>query len=190
MKNLIQKLRSAFSFFGTLWTVIGLVGWQASASAILVSIAGWFWAHIQHVPTSLAVMATVPVFVALLYLFKLPGFIRGTAEIAHLTRPNYKVWSLIDHFYIGQAAFLMDEREPMHGPEFMPGNVQANYQLLVQAIRTNVLHGFTPNVPVGQDDHLKAPGAQPNWGTAVKRTDLINYFQSMKNFPLPKFLKR
>jgi hypothetical protein len=145
MNSLLQALRRCYSLISIVWKLLALLGWQGPLFAVAISALGWLWAHLQGVPTSLAVMASLPVFVAVLYLFRLPAFIVGTNEISALKRPDYDLWGRLDRYSLGHAACLMAGVQPANDPAFMAGNAGVYHQLLYQAIRTKQLEAHTPN---------------------------------------------
>jgi hypothetical protein len=189
MKGFFSQLKVLISWGSTIWKLLSLLGWQGPVLALSISLLGWGWAHLQGVPTSLAVMASLPVFVTLLYLFKLPAFIAGTNEISGLIRPDYKLWARLDRYSLGHAACLMAGVQPTDNPAFMPGNAGVYHQLLYQAIRTRQLDAHTPHLQPGQPDPLFTQGQPPNWATVILRKDLQKFYSDQKNFVLPKFLK-
>lgn len=189
MKGFFSQLKVLLSWGSTIWKLLSLLGWQGPLLALFLSALGWLWAHIQGVPTSLAVMASLPVFVAVLYLYKLPAFIIGTNEISSLKRPDYELWARLDRYSLGHASCLMAGVHPTDNPAFMPGNAGVYYQLLYQAIRTKQLEAHTPHLQPGQPDPLVTQGQPPNWATVILRKDLQKFCSDQKNFVLPKFLK-
>ena len=189
MNNFLQTVRKLLSWASTGWKLLSLIGWQSPLLALSISVLGWVWARLQGVPTSLAVMASLPVFVAVLYLFKLPAFISGTNEISGLKRPNYKLWARLDRYSLGHAAYLMAGVHPVENPVFVPSDAGVYYQFLYQAIRTKQLDAHTPHLQSGQPDPLLAQGQPPNWGTVILRKDLQKFCSEQKNFVMPKFLR-
>ena len=189
MKGFFSRLKVLLSWGGTIWKLLSLLGWQGPLLALFLSALGWLWAHIQGVPTSLAVMASLPVFVAVLYLYKLPAFIIGTNEISSLKRPDYELWARLDSYSLGNAACLMAGVHPPDNPAFMPGNALPYYRLLYQAIRNGQLAGHTPHIQPGQSDPLVTQGQMPNLNTVILRKDLRKFCSDQRNFMFPKFLK-
>jgi hypothetical protein len=189
MKGLFSRLKVLISWGSTLWKLLSLLGWQGPLLALLVSVLGWLWAHIQGVPTSLAVMASLPVFVAVLYLCKLPAFISGTNEISSLKRPDYDLWARLDRYSLGHAACLMAGVQPVNDPAFMAGNAGVYHQFLYQAIRTKQLDAHSPHIQPGQPDPLISQGQLPNWATVIMRKDLQKFCAEQKDFVMPIFLR-
>jgi hypothetical protein len=188
MNNFFQTMRKLLSWASTGWKLLSLIGWQGPILALSISVIGWIWARLQGVPTSLALMASLPVFVSVLYLFKLPAFISGTNEISGLKRPEYELWARLDRYSLGHAACLMAGVQPTDNPAFMPGNAGVYHQILYQAIRTKQLDAHTPHLQPGQSDPIIAQGQPPNWATVILRKDLQKFCLEQKDFVLPKFL--
>jgi hypothetical protein len=134
-------------------------------------------------------MAMIPVFVSILYLFKLPGFITGTAEITALRRPDYNLWAALDRYNLGDAASLMAGVQPVNNPGFLVGNALPFYQLLYQAVRTKALDAHTAPLSQGQLDPVRDQGQPPSWATIVLRKDLQAFCAGQKSFAMPRFLK-
>jgi hypothetical protein len=188
MSGFFQTFKQLYSWGSAAWKLLSLLGWQGPLLALALSILGWTWAHLQGVPTSLAVMASLPVFVAVLYLFKLPAFIVGTNEVSALRRPDYDLWGRLDRYSLGHAACLMAGVQPANDPAFMTGNAGVYHQILYQAIRTKQLEAHSPHLQPGQVDPL-TQGQPPNWATVILKADLQKFCSGQKNFSVPKFLK-
>lgn len=188
MSKAWQTIQGLLALGQGAWKILGLVGWQHLTVAFVASLAGGLLAHLQGVPTSLAFLAAFPVFVACLYLLKLPAFIAGTDQIEGQRLPKNDLWRRVDRYALGQAACLMAGVQPVVDPAFMPKSAVPYYELIHQGARNGAIAVHTPNLPAGQDDPVKTGQSPPSWYHVVLRGDLKKYWESQE-FPQSKFLQ-
>lgn len=183
-----QTVQGLISLAQGAWKVLGLIGWQHLAIALFATVAAGLVARLQGVPISLAVIAAFPVFVASVYLLKLPAFITGTTEIAGQRLPNPQLWARLERYTLGQAACLIANVQPIVDPAFMPLAALPYYELMHQAVRNGSLEAHTPNLPFGQQDPLKSGQAVASVYHVVMRADL-QAFWDKQGLPRPAFLR-
>lgn len=160
-----------------LWThVIAIVlewlGWQSLVISFVFSIAGAVGGVMQGIPLSISLMAAFCVFVAAIYLFQIPSFVRATREVRSQERPDPDVWRHVERMTLAQTACLLANITPQGAAAVPRGDAAGWYEALKGAVASDEMKRI-PTTFDGQNTF--SDGYHPHNETLVSREEIIKF---------------
>jgi hypothetical protein len=128
----------------------------------------------QGIPLSLSLMAGFCVFVAAIYLFQVPSFVRAVREVRPQERPDPDIWRHVEQMSLAQAACLLANITP-HGTNVVPpGDADGWYRALKGAVSSEEI----PRIPMVWD-HQNTTGGMyyPDAETVISRDSLRQFIK-------------
>jgi hypothetical protein len=168
-----EDFKRTVSLADTLWTFAGLLGWKDALLATIIVAGGWVGGYVRGEPVVSLSMSAIALFSVLTFLTKLPAIANTISS-----RPDVRVWQLIQNLTLGEAACLLAGINPSPGMSsgFFPSpNAMAFYRLLAEAVLRGELEKST--VASGSNVGLGQMPDQINFGTFITRTSLQKFAQ-------------
>jgi hypothetical protein len=190
VRKLIASLKTVVDWTGTVFVVIGWLGWTAAITGIFAAVGGAIWAVVVGVPAPIAIMASYCTLAGGVCLALSPLAYRAFSQMATSPaphdaavpqKPSAATWQHVPKFTLGQAACLLADVTPvLRIPE---GDAEAWFETLRAEIQSKQI---TYIRSIHDKNYAFSDGYHPHQHTEISRIEFQRFAE--RHGIRPRFL--
>jgi hypothetical protein len=173
--SIFSRLNNAYSTAQNIASIIGYFGVSGWIAGVIAAVSGSVWAVITHVSLPIVIMAAFCTFTAAVYLGLVPVAFRALERVndAPRARPDPTIWRHVPELRLFEAACLLADVIPSKPAADRPGDANAWYRALVNAVRSGELNRI--HTPLDDQHNFITGGYMPHPDTVITSDSLRKF---------------